>query len=250
LSETSPAQVRKPRKTRAQPPKTGAAPADPPPFAEPGPIEPDLTPALHVAELVHVTHGRVRLRVPAARYNPALLTEIRMAFEGHVGIDKVEVKAASSSIVIYYDDDHHADIGALFTSLGKTDAPAAMPKMKGPHTHHGHHRPPKTELDEKLTAFEEEAEFLAEHSNVARNIVESVKSLDRLIKRGTNNNLDLKILAPVGLAGFTFFEIGAAAATPMWVTLVIFSLNHFVELRAHTAEDDDGDTEPEPEPAS
>jgi hypothetical protein len=52
------------------------------------------------------------------------------------------------------------------------------------------------------------------------------------------------------LAGFTFFEIGAAAATPMWVTLVIFSLNHFVELRAHTAEDDDGDTEPEPEPAS
>ena len=44
-------------------------------------------------------------------------------------------------------------------------------------------------------------------------------------------------LVPIALAGFTFLEIGAAAATPMWVTLVIFSLNHFVELHAHDADE-------------
>jgi hypothetical protein len=65
------------------------------------------------------------------------------------------------------------------------------------------------------------------------------KECDRHLKRATNNNIDLKILIPIGLAAFTFLEIGAAAATPMWVTLVIFSLNHFVELHAH----DDDDTQ-------
>ena len=43
----------------------------------------------------------------------------------------------------------------------------------------------------------------------------------------------------MALAGFTFLEIGAAAATPMWVTLAIFSLNHFVELHAHDADEED-----------
>ena len=53
----------------------------------------------------------------------------------------------------------------------------------------------------------------------------------------SGNNLDLKIMVPIGLAAVTFLEIGAAAATPMWVTLAIFSLNHFVELHAHDADD-------------
>ncbi len=200
-----------------------------------------VEPVLHEAHLVHATYGRVRLRVPAARGNAGLLGEIRAAFDGHVGVDKVEVKPAAHSVVIYYDAEHHADIGALFASLGTTKAPARLPKMNGSHPHHEMHHAPKTELDEKLSKFEEEAEFLAEHSHVARTIVDTVKGLDRQIKRVTNNNLDLKILAPVGLAGFTFLEIGAAAATPMWVTLMIFSLNHFVELRAHTAGEDDDD---------
>jgi hypothetical protein len=65
-----------------------------------------------------------------------------------------------------------------------------------------------------------------------------VKQLDKDIKRSTNNNLDLKIMVPVALAGVTFLEIGAAAATPMWITLAIFSLNHFVELHAHDADED------------
>jgi hypothetical protein len=29
-----------------------------------------------------------------------------------------------------------------------------------------------------------------------------------------------------------FFEIGATAATPVWVTFAIFAVNHFVEMHA------------------
>ncbi len=191
----------------------------------------------HSAELAHATVGRVRLKVPAAKNNPALLNQIRTAFEGHAGIDAVSIKPASGSLVIHYDPDHHPDISSLFVSLDTAGAPTAMPRSGGMSANGTDAHKPQTKLDEMTGAIEEEAEFLADHSALARSIVDSVKALDREIKRSTNNNIDLKILAPVGLAAFTFLEIGAAAATPMWITLAIFSLNHFVELRAHDGGD-------------
>ena len=52
-------------------------------------------------------------------------------------------------------------------------------------------------------------------------------------KKATGNSVDLKVLLPLGLAVVTVVEIGAAAATPVWVTISLFSLNHFIELQAH-----------------
>jgi hypothetical protein len=187
------------------------------------------------AEIAHATRGRVRIKVPPAKSNPELLHQIRARFEGHPGIEAIDVKQSTGSVIIYYDPEHHEDIPSLFASLDKAGAtPTAhmAPLSAAAPGHHG----PANKLAEEINAIEEEAEFLAEHSHFARSIVEYVKGLDRQIKRSTNNNIDLKILAPVGLAAFTFLEIGAAAATPMWVTLVIFSLNHFVELHAHDAD--------------
>ena len=60
--------------------------------------------------------------------------------------------------------------------------------------------------------------------------VEFVKGVDHQLKTVTDNTIDLKIVLAVGLAGYTFMEIGAEAATPMWVTLVLFATNHFAEL--------------------
>jgi hypothetical protein len=185
------------------------------------------------AEVAHATRGRVRLKIPAAKRNPALLNQIKTAFEGIPGIDSIEVRQNSGSLVIFYDPDHHQDIASLFVSLSQA---ANAPVDMAPHADAAVHRPPKTKVDEFTSSIEAEAEYLAEHSHVARSVVEMVKELDRQIKRSTNNNIDLKILVPIVLAGFTFLEIGAAAATPMWVTLAIFSMNHFVELHAHDAD--------------
>jgi hypothetical protein len=44
--------------------------------------------------------------------------------------------------------------------------------------------------------------------------------------------VDLKILLAAGIIGFTIFEVGTAAATPVWVTLTLFSLNHVIEMHA------------------
>ena len=87
-----------------------------------------------------------------------------------------------------------------------------------------------TELDKLTSSIEAEAEFLASHSHTARAVVDFVKKIDREIKLATNNNLDLKIVFAVGIIAFTVFEVGATAATPVWVTLAIFTVNHFIEM--------------------
>ena len=61
------------------------------------------------------------------------------------------------------------------------------------------------------------------------------KKVDRELKLASGNTIDLKLLLAGGLAVYTFFEIGADAATPMWVTLALFSLNHFAELHTQLA---------------
>ena len=43
--------------------------------------------------------------------------------------------------------------------------------------------------------------------------------------------IDLKILLAVGVVGLTVFELGASAATPVWLTLTVFSLNHVIEMQ-------------------
>ena len=190
------------------------------------------------AEVAHATRGRVRLKIPAAKPNPALLDQIKASFEGHPGIDAIEVKPATGSIVIYYDPEHHDDVATLFTSIDRSASPSTSPiapltAAPGAPEAPVHRRPAPTKLDEEISQIADEAEFLAEHSHAARVIVDYIKTFDRQLKLVTNNNIDLKILVPIGLAAFTIMEIGVATATPMWVTLMLFSVNHFVELHAH-----------------
>jgi hypothetical protein len=68
------------------------------------------------------------------------------------------------------------------------------------------------------------------NSHSARAVVDFVKKVDREIKMATNNTIDLKILFAAGIIAFTVFEVGATAATPVWVTLAIFTVNHFIEM--------------------
>ena len=55
------------------------------------------------------------------------------------------------------------------------------------------------------------------------------KPLDQQVKLASGNVIDMKTLLAVGIAGFTIFEVGASAATPVWVTLSVFALNHMIQ---------------------
>lgn len=168
---------------------------------------------LHIA---HQVPGRIRMKVPSAKGNPDLLRQISEPFCAIPGVEEVTVNPATGSVVVHYDADQHDDFHGHFQHhYGR-----ALPEDS----------PPKTELDELANKIEAEAEFLARNSQSARAIVDCFKRIDREIKVATNNTIDLKIVFAAGIIGFTLIEVGATAATPVWVTLAVFGLNHFIEM--------------------
>jgi hypothetical protein len=157
------------------------------------------------------------MKIPAAKGNPDLLREISETFATVPGIEQIAINPATGSVVMHYDADQH---DAFHSRLQRHCDPA-----RGDDD-----RPPKTEIDELTNKIEAEAEFLSQHSDSARAIVDFFKSVDREIKVATNNTIDLKIVFAAAIIGFTVIEVGATAATPVWVTLAIFGLNHFIEM--------------------
>ncbi len=181
-------------------------------------------------KIAHQVPGRIRMKVPSARGNPAQLEEIKKAFAAIPGIEEVAVNPDTGSIVLKYDPDQHDDFHAGFHHHYN--------QHQARHGANGaaHHRPPSNEIDALAHKIEEEAEFLAEHSEAARAVVDFCKRCDREIKVASGNMLDFKMVLAIGLVGFTVLEIGASAATPVWVTLVLFGMNHFIEMQAAQAE--------------
>lgn len=170
-------------------------------------------------QIAHQVPGRIRMKVPSAKENPELLEQIKQTFSVIPGIEEVIVNPATGSIVLHYDTDRHDEFH------GKLE-------------HHtgGHYKPPANEIEALATKIEQEAEYLAEHSHTARVVVDFFKDFDNGIKIATGNVVDLKILLAAGIAGFTIFEVGANAATPVWVTLAIFALNHMIQANMAAAE--------------
>jgi hypothetical protein len=166
-------------------------------------------------QIAHQVPGRIRLKVPKAKENPELMEQIKQMFVAIPGIEDVTVNPTTGSVVLHYDTDRHDEFhGRLAHHTG------------------GHEKPPTNEIDALASKIEQEAEYLAEHSHTAKVVVDYCKDFDRQVKIATGNVVDLKIALAAAIAGFTIFEVGATAATPVWVTLAIFGLNHMIQAKA------------------
>ena len=179
-------------------------------------------------QIAHQVPGRLRMKIPAGKGNPELLKQISETFGAIPGIEQVTVNPATGSIVLHYDTDRHDEFHGKFQDHYRS------------HSHQAAAAPPSTEIDELARRIEDEAEFLARNSQSARAVVDFVKKVDREIKLATNNTIDLKIALAVGIIGFTVLEVGATAATPVWVTLAIFTLNHFIEMHPQAGRENAG----------
>lgn len=165
--------------------------------------------------VAHQVPGRVRMKIPEGKGNLKLLQQTAESFAAIPGIERITVNPATGSVVMHYDVDQHHEFHDHFQRHVSPE-----------------HCAPTTELDEFAHRIEQEAEFLARHSDSARFVVDFFKKFDRDLRVATNNSVDLKIALALGLIGFTLFEVGATAATPVWVTLTLFTLNHVVEMHA------------------
>jgi cation transport ATPase len=182
-------------------------------------------------QIAHQVPGRVRMKVPSAKDNPELLEQIKQTFSVIPGVEQVTVNPSTGSVVLHYDTERHDEFhGRLQHHTG------------------GHEKPPNNEIDALASKIEQEAEYLAEHSHTAKAVVDFFRETDKQIKLATHNVVDLKILLATGIAGYTIFEVGASAATPVWATLAIFGLNHIIQANSPDAQEDD-DGEPVAAPA-
>jgi cation transport ATPase len=171
-------------------------------------------------KIEHQVPGRVRMKIPAGKGNAELLKQISDVFGVIPGVEEITVNPTTGSIVLHYDADRHDEFHGVFRE--HHDAHNAVHGAPA----HG----ADTEIDKLANTIEAEAEYLASHSHSVKVVVDFVKTVDHEVKRMTNNNFDLKMVFAVGVIGFTVFEVGATAATPVWVTLSIFMANHFIEL--------------------
>jgi len=176
----------------------------------------------HQAHIAHHAKGRLRIRVPSAKGNPAALEAIKKTLKPLAGVHEVTVNEALGTITINYDPKRHADFHKHLTGEGEHKQAILLSD------------PPKlSEVDETIEMLEKEANYLASHSHSAKLLIDFVRSCDLQLKRATDNQLDLKVLAPLGLAVYVFVEMGVEAATPVWLTLGLFSFNHFIDLHSH-----------------
>jgi hypothetical protein len=170
--------------------------------------------------IAHQVPGRVRMKIPAGKGNPELLKQISEVFCSIPGIEQITVNPTTGSVVLHYDADRHDEFHGSFNQHYAAHGAVNDGGLHGA----------DTDLDKLTTSIEAEAEFLASHSHSARAAVDFVKKIDREIKMATNNTIDLKILFAASIIAFTVLEVGATAATPVWVTLAIFTVNHFIEM--------------------
>lgn len=177
-------------------------------------------------KIVHQVPGRIRMKIPSAKGNPDQLETYKQVLSAIPGVESIEVNPVTGSIVLVYDPDKNYDFGSGFTNHMNRH----QPEPPRP-------RPPTNEIDAVATKIQQEAEYLAEHSQAARMVVDFCSEANRQIKVATGNMLDLKMLLAVAVVGVTIFEVGAASATPVWVTLALFGLNHFIEMQQEAAEE-------------
>lgn len=174
----------------------------------------------HRIRTVHHIRGRIRLKILASRPNPAILEEIRRSIADLPSVLGVQVNSRAGSVLVHYNPNTDADFHEELADHGERTGGFILEP------------PGLSEVDEMAQRIEAEAEFLSQHSDTARIIVDAVKQLDMNIRRATHNAVDLKVLLPLGLAAYSVLEIGIEASTPLWVTLGIFSFNSFISLHS------------------
>lgn len=165
--------------------------------------------------IAHHVPGRMRIRVDGGKQNPHILDHVRQSLVEADGVTRIEANRDTGSLVVHYRHKNSRQFAEELAERGRQTE--AFDLEIG-------------EAGEMWNTVHREAEFLAAHSVLARSVVEETVQLDQAVKRATDNALDLKVVVPLGLVVISFMYFGTDVATPLWVSLGVFSFNSFVSL--------------------
>ena len=159
--------------------------------------------------------GRLRLKIPAAKGRPDLLRQIVATATSASGIKSVEYNSLTGTVLIHYVPTAYQSLEALGSALGDSSLRVSVHASRPAASAHSRrvHRGPR-----------------AEPSIAAKSITSLFRSLDQEIREATGNEIDLKVLLPLAAGVLGFIAFRRKAATPLWLTLLIFAFHSFLTL--------------------
>jgi hypothetical protein len=167
------------------------------------------------AYVAHQIPGRVRLKVPAAKGRPDLLQRIVAAAGSASDIKSVQYNSLTGSLVICYAPAAYKSLDALGSILRDSTLRVSMHAS----------RPAAGVRSRRARRGERTGPSAA-----AKAITSFFRSVDREIREVTDNELDLKVLLPLAAGVLGFLAFRRKAATPLWLTLMIFAFHSFLTL--------------------
>lgn len=177
---------------------------------------------LHRAHVVHKIRGRVRLKLPHAKNRPVHIDSVCKTLAGMPGVDRVEANPVTGSLLLHYDRDQDAGNNDFMQNLAQFASKEGL-----------FHLPDDTDEYERLASdIEAEAQYLAKRSKTAEAIVDNIEAANIIVKKATDNTLDLKIMFPIGLGVLSAATLGSEAGTPVWMTLALSAFHSFVSLHS------------------
>src|ERR1035437_7488266 len=127
------------------------------------------------ARVVHHVKGRIRVKLHDAKGNHRFLESVQQSLSPVAGVRHVDVNSATGSIVVHYDATMHPDFAQTLTDHGESEGLFSLEPAE------------LSEVDAIANKIQREAEFLAQHSDVAKSALAFVSQIDRALKQATNN---------------------------------------------------------------
>jgi hypothetical protein len=176
----------------------------------------------HRAHVAHSISGRIRLKIPAAKKKPVLLEQIRKSLESMEGVHSAHANDLTGSILLHHDTELSETFQELLKTFGAASGHFELEEVE-------------TELPDMgllVADLEKEAEFLARRSKTAEQIIDEVRKANLIVKKLSDNTIDLNLMLPMALATASVAAMrNARRGTPFWVTLAIYAFNSFVSLQ-------------------
>jgi hypothetical protein len=158
----------------------------------------------------HHLPGRLRIRVPAAKGEETLLRELGSAIARAPGVDQVEYNPVTGSILITYSPAEHHSLDSLHDSLKASAVPITVKRLKPAGSHARRRHSGRSAAATKIDSF--------------------FSQLDNEIRNATDNEIDLKFILPFAVGVLGILSLRRTAATPLWLTLLIFAFHSFLGL--------------------
>src|SRR5947209_6784574 len=114
--------------------------------------------------IAHHVPGRMRIRVHGGKRNPRILDHVRQSLVGSDGVTRIEANRDTGSLVVHYRNKNPKQFAEEVAGRGR--------ETQAFHLEIG-------EAGEIWNAVQQEAEFLAAHSVLARSVVSETVQLDQ-----------------------------------------------------------------------